>query len=156
MNKLLCIVFSMLLAGCATETIYRDKNVPVYEVPRPPTIERPELPIHSLNPSLVISPEYVGEIAQAYVVSIRLLMNWGEANSKIVEAYRKMSEKDFRVAPVTFSSSAQPAPPSNEPTYERSENDYGTIKTFADQEFGNIVNKYKEQEQEILKDYNET
>lgn len=159
MNKVIfALSLVLLLTACGKEIVYRDKNVPVYMVPKPPTIERPELPIHQLDIDWN-SPEELsanmGEIAQAYVISIRLLINWGEANEEIVLAYKEMSERDFSVEPITFSMAAPGASESDVANVALdSENDYGTIDRFARKKFREIENKYHEENELILQGYN--
>jgi hypothetical protein len=154
----LLVIISILLVGCGKETVYRDKKVPVYMVPAPPTIEQPELPIHSLDfdwssPENII--ENMGKIVQAYVISIRLLINWGEANNEIVEAYRDMSERDFSVDPITFAMAGPNATTSDIEELEiDSESDYGTIDRFARRKFNEIEDKYHQENQLILQSYN--
>jgi hypothetical protein len=148
-----------MLTACATPDVeYREKKVPIYMVPKPPTIERPTLPIHELeidwnSPEKVV--EKFGDIAQAYVITVRLLMNWGETQNDIVKAYEAMSERDFSVDPVTFSMAGPNTSESDINDLELdSESDYGTIDRFARQKFKEIEDKYHRENEMILQSYN--
>ena len=168
----------MFLVACGTRTVYEEKKVPIYMVPEPPTISRPELPIHDLEISVTdftseaVASEKIGEISQAYVISVRLLLNWGQALEKIVETYRKMSKEDFSVDPVVFSTAAirsaadaQAAIPGVFASGEASEDaesiepnrsDFATLKVFANQQFNDIINKYEEDKRKIIEEADET
>lgn len=145
---------SLFVGGCARETVYEEKKVPIYMVPEPPKIEQPDLPIHNLNidwnsPEEIITD--LGEIAQAYVISVRLLINWGEANNALVEAYRKMSERDFSVEPTEPLRLASGTESSAVTELEMdTESDYGTIQQFANRKFKEIEDKYHRDNVQIM------
>lgn len=177
MTKIITILLcSVLLTACGIfEKRYEEVKVPVYMVPEPPTIERPELPIHNINIRIsdITSSEsnknMIGELVQAYVISIRLLMNWGEANAKIVNTYRQMSKEDFTVDPVAFTSSVSrsiaddrgevallsSSMTSGRPVLDVDRSDFGTLKVYANQQFNSIIDKYEEDMQRILDESNE-
>lgn len=164
MSKTLLIIFVSLfvLVGCGTRTVYEEKKVPIYMVPAPPTIPRPDLPIHDVLDEVtlvsatgIVSEKDFGRVARAYVVSLRLAMNWGTALDQIVETYRKMSERDFSVKPISFSTSRVAASPmAEDESIEMNQSDFGTIKMYADREFSEIINKYHQDEQTIREEYN--
>lgn len=160
MKHLLTILVITMLTACATtpDVEYREKKVPIYMVPEPPTIERPELPIHNLDFNWN-SPEEiadnVGAVAQAYVISVRLLINWGEANEEVVLAYKDMSERDFSVDPISFAMAGPEASEEDVSELEmNSESDYGTIDRYARQKFKEIEDKYHSENEMILRSYN--
>lgn len=164
---MLIILSGILLVACGTREVKPPEkvNVPVYMVPAPPKIERPELPIHSILSqenfvSNTVSGKNTGELAKAYVVSLRLAMNWGLALERIVYAYEKMSKRDFSLTPLEFEggrvlAEAPMAFGASLPV--ESENDFGPVKLFADEEFSRIIDKYEYNKELILEDYyNET
>jgi len=155
MNKIL-IALSLLIfvSGCGTREVIKEveKKVPIYMVPEPPSLERPELPIHS------DIGQDAGKLAKAYVVSLRLVMNWGTAMNQIVYAYEKMAERDFSLTPMTFADGSTLA--AEQPNrilpedIERNDGDFATLKIFADEEFNRIINKYEYNKNLILEEYN--
>lgn len=165
MNKIIFILsLLMLVTACGTRDVIKEveKKVPVYMVPEPPTIERPELPIHSVLEEVdivsgVTEGEDAGKIAKAYVVSLRLAMNWGSAMDRIIYAYKKMSERDFSLTPLKFSDGRElAAEPSRvmPDDVEKSDSDFATLKNFADTEFDRIIDKYEYDKELILEEYN--
>lgn len=69
---------------------YRDVPVPVYQVPAPPSIERPHLPIHDLTAS---DRDNLDRIVRAYVVSVKLLLVYSVALDQVVETYRELARR---------------------------------------------------------------
>lgn len=84
------LLISIFLVGCATKTEYVRYPIPVPQVPAPPTLERPSLPIHNLTMSDLQNPELV---LQSYVISVRLLINYSEANEAILRTYTRLAER---------------------------------------------------------------
>jgi len=171
MKKMIVLVLVLIMTGCGTQVEYRDKNVPVYMVPSPPSISRPDLPIHDIDINVTDvanqnnAAELIGKLVQAYVISIRLLLNYSTALDQIVGTYRRMSERDFSVDPIAFSNATSrrlaedtvprafgTSTPSEtaDSAIEASPSDYGTLKVFADQQFNDIINKYEEEKENIL------
>jgi len=165
MKHIILFLFVILaISGCKTrETIKEvEKKVPVYMTPEPPTIERPELPIHSVLDEVeivsgIVEGKDIGKLAKAYVVSLRLAMNWGTAMEDIVNAYKKMSERDFSLSPLELNDGRRlAADPMSAipPDVEKTDSDFGTFKNFADKEFEIIIDKYEYNKDLILEDYN--
>jgi hypothetical protein len=98
MEKLTLIVLtSLMLTGCGvfkTRIVTDTKEVliPVVSCPKPPDVERPELPIHTITPELKASD---GEVVKHYKATVLSLMDYSEDLEKIVDHYtgvNKMTE----------------------------------------------------------------
>jgi len=159
------LVFVISLLGCSIlepRVEYRDKLVPVYTVPEPPKIERPELPIHGPrygNLLFLSNPDNIGQIAQDYAVSLRLALNYSTAQEEIIETYRRLSQQDFseRLFPIRsignvqlFSGAMSNDSKEAEVIYSQAQ-----FETYARFSFEDIVDKYEERKKEILKDETE-
>jgi len=168
MAKLLSIIFLVaVLAGCSflePRVEYRDKLIPVYTVPAPPEIERPELPIHSpryQNPAFLSNPNNIGQVVQDYTVSLRLVLNYSLAQEEIIETYRRLSQQDFANQPLIRSLSNTQGEdgvpelfsgtgfdnPRDAAIYSQAE-----FETYARLAFEDVVDKYEERKEEILND----
>lgn len=87
---------TLILAGCATEPEikYIDRPVRVEimvpaDIPEPPVINRPFLPIELLKPENITDPD---KVARYYVKSIRLLETYSAQLQCALDAYRTESE----------------------------------------------------------------
>lgn len=160
MSKAILLVLSIfLLVGCGKETIrYERYPVPVYQVPAPPELERPELPIHGLPGSTITD---TGKLIQAYVVSVRLLLNYAEAKEAIVTTYKKLSEEsnledDF---PTRALAATGPDERREEQLSEEDEviimSNNARMYDEAQSEFNKIEEEYKNKEDEIWEEFNE-
>lgn len=170
MNKLLAaFVLIISITGCSflePRVEYRDKYIPIYTVPAPPTLERPELPIHApryQNPTFLSNPNNIGQIVQDYTISLRLTLNYSVAQEEIVNTYRRLSERDFANDPIlrSMGNSTEDSPP-----VLFSGNGFDTpevaafvnqieFETYARLAFEDVVDKYEERKEEILNDETE-
>lgn len=86
MNKLFfVIIFAIILSGCSTfpQVDTQKVEMPVFqEVPSPPKLNDPELPIHTLNEN---STEK--EIAEAYVITVKILQKELEYRTFLLKSY---------------------------------------------------------------------
>lgn len=73
----------LLLTGCATRVEYR-----VTEVPEPPVISRPDLPVLSITKEM--DP---GTVIQLHRETIKRLQAWGQELENALNAYRKGSSR---------------------------------------------------------------
>lgn len=162
MNKIIVAsIIAIFLAGCSlleTRVEYRDKYIPIYTVPAPPEITMPELPIHNPRFSSVAflnAQDNIGEIAQAYVVSMKLLLNYATAQEEILNTYRELSQRDFANEPILRSMEIGE---DMKPVAFGSSRDSGgsesqiALEVYARREFASIVNKYESNKEEILRD----
>jgi hypothetical protein len=165
MAKLILMISLVVsLSGCSflePRIEYRDKLVPVYTVPAPPEIERPELPIHSpryQDIAFLSNPNNIGQIVQDYTVSLRLVLNYSLAQEEIIETYRRLSRQDFANQPLLRSmsnGSGEGVPelfagtrfdnPTEAAIYSQAE-----FETYARFAFEDVVDKYEERKEEIL------
>jgi len=170
MNKIIItILVAVTLTGCGlfdTRVQYRDKIVPIYTVPAPPEIERPELPIHLpryRNPVFLANPDNIGQIAQDYTISLRLLLNYSQAQEEIIDTYRRLSQRDFANQPLLRSMAGVGDQVSTPPLFSGKgfdgvesvafSNQY-EFESYARSAFIDVLDKYEERKKEILK--NET
>lgn len=75
-NKLLIILLTLFLAGCATplpKVVYKTTYVPYYIIVKIPVIKKPKLAIYSLTKSEATNPAILGP---AYVESFREVLNY--------------------------------------------------------------------------------
>jgi len=87
---LLVLLFT---AGCSGKFV-RDTQVqyvPVLFCPDPPTVERPELPIHNMTPE---QKQNAGEIVKHYKASMRSLMGYSEDLEFIIRYYHE-ADKEY-------------------------------------------------------------
>lgn len=154
---LIAILSISLLSGCSLfQRQYRDVPVPVYQVPAPPTIEKPALPIHDLTAADVMDTQ---RVIRAYVVSTRLLINYSEALRQIVDTYAELARRteSFFIEPVfsmAFSTDRESAVEITELERLRMVAQARTIRQEANLAFSNIIVNYNERKQEILVEFN--
>lgn len=147
------IIFLVGFTSCSTRTEYRDVPVPVYSVPSPPVISRPELPIHKLTADDMLNSE---KIVRAYIVSSRLLLNYAVALEEIVATYKKLSEKSTRInQPVFASAQNDEDTPVGLTTREREiiEEVSEDTRQDAEEAFSSIKRRYEEKEADIRREY---
>lgn len=159
MIKFLVIcILSIFLVGCGfTRTQYRDVPVPVYQVPAPPSIDRPHLPIYDLTATDSNDTE---KVIKAYLTSVRLLLNYSEALSEIVNTYRNLAEEtDSSFVEPVFSMAFSIE---REDIFEVSELERlrmiaqaRQIKENADTRFNSILQDYTENNEKIWKEWEE-
>lgn len=93
MNKILItILFFITLTGCATTEKIETKEVktPIFqEVPEPPKLEQPELPIYDLNEDSTSK-----EIAEAYVITIKILQKELEYRTFLLNSYNQNNQNN--------------------------------------------------------------
>jgi len=78
------LVVAALLAGCAAPDP-RIVEIPVAaEVPEPPVIERPRLPLEDLTPDA--KPD---EVMRSYRATVEVLMQYARDLETALDAYRK-------------------------------------------------------------------
>lgn len=89
-------VIVLFMAGCSTtpEIKYVDRPIQVEimvpaEIPEPPVINRPFLPIQLLKPENITDPD---KVARYYVKSIRLLETYAAQLQCALDAYRTDTE----------------------------------------------------------------
>lgn len=154
---IISILSVTLLSGCGLfPTKYRDVPVPVYQVPAPPKIDRPSLPIHSLT---IADTMDVQKVIKAHVVSTRLLINYSEALSEIVNTYAELAARteNLLIEPVfemAFSSDRDSSVEITELERLRMVAQARSIRQDAEISFATILEKYQQGEQEILEEFN--
>lgn len=166
MNKfkvLIILLLSIALTGCglfSRQDNFRDVPIPIYQVPAPPQIDKPELPIHSLTFSDTMD---VQKVIRAYVVSTRLLLNYSEALQEIVDTYARLAQKtqDQLIEPVftmAFSVEREDSPIEiTELERLRMVAQARSTRQDAEISFSTILNKYEERKREIIEEFeNET
>lgn len=157
MKIILIIFLSVALSGCTwfTRTEYQEYPVPVYTVPAPPSIDRPELPIHELTEE---DRKDTDKVIRAYIVSIRLLLNYAVAKEKIIQKYDELSKQtefvDTRVRRFGVTADTQ-----EERRLKASEAQELSIRSMrvsetAHGEFSNIINEYNRNKERILREFN--
>jgi hypothetical protein len=89
-------VILVFMAGCSQAPVikYVDRPVQVEimvpaDIPEPPVINRPFLPIELLQPENIVDPD---KIARYYVKSVRLLETYAAQLQCALDAYRTESE----------------------------------------------------------------
>lgn len=157
-KPILIAMFSVtLMTGCGLfQRQYRDVPVPVYQVPAPPSIEKPRLPIHDLTPSDVQDTQ---RVIRAYVVSTRLLINYGEALREIVDTYAELARRteSYFIEPVftmAFSLDRETSVEITELERLRMVAQARSVQQDATLSFANIIDRYNERKQEILEEFN--
>lgn len=92
MVRALIIAAVLVLSGCMTpEVIYRDVEIPVSVPPKqPPEYDVPDIPIHHLTDEDRKNPKVV---AEAYVRSVKILMNHVMTGKGIIDTYRSKNEQ---------------------------------------------------------------
>ena len=75
------LISPVLLAGCATnpQIEYR-----VADIPEPPVINRPDLPVLAATPDMT-----PGQVIQLHRETIKVLESWGLQLEAALDAYRK-------------------------------------------------------------------
>jgi hypothetical protein len=100
MVKYIAIMFMALsLVACKdqpTRVEYKDKDVPVYITPAPPVVPRPDLAINHLTDK---QKDDTGELAKAYAVSLKQVMQYACKLENIVDTYAKLAAQS--PAPIT-------------------------------------------------------
>lgn len=104
MVKYLLMALSLsLLVGCASQTpntIYKDKDVPVYIVPSSQKIERPTLAIETLTDA---QKKDQGELTQAYAISLKQVMQYACKLENVVNKYNELAAASpLPVVPTTI------------------------------------------------------
>lgn len=151
------IMALVLTTGCFNRTQqYRDVPVPVFQVPAPPDIERPHLPIHDLTSS--DHRNDVEKVIRAYIVSVRLLLNYSEALEEIVDTYRRLAERtdSFWTEPVfsmSLAESRESSPEISELERLRMISQSNRIRRDSETSFNQILDTYKENKSRIWEDY---
>lgn len=92
---ILAAILVMGLVGCEsmgkkTHTVYVDKHVPVYIVPTPPDVKRPELETERLTAEDRADD---GKVAKAYTVALRQSLIYSSLLESIVNKYKVLAEK---------------------------------------------------------------
>jgi len=170
MYKTIALVFIslLLLTACGRETIrYESYPLPVYVVPPPPEINRPHLPIYDLS---IQDVQDTPKVLRAYVVSVRLLLNYAEAKEAIASTYKSLSERapmpDAEEAdrPIRALSARMDRTDDPETRVERSMSTEEEINILArnmsvtedlSTRFSDIEERYRRQEEEIWGNFNE-
>lgn len=161
MKYLLLILISLILAGCNPfiRTEYREYPVPVYTVPAPPSIERPQLPIHSLTSE---DREDSDKVIRAYIVSIRLLLNYSYAMEKIWDKYNRLSEEtefvDTRIRSLgvtaeTAEKSAEDGELLSASAAQELSVRSMRMQSTASSEFTSIIIEYENEKHKILEEF---
>lgn len=81
-KKIICIVWTIALVGCACDPIY--VKVPPKE---PPVIERPALATDNIKPD-----DDDGTVIQLHRITIKTLQKWGLELEAALDAYRIKKE----------------------------------------------------------------
>lgn len=82
------------LSSCAAvtpKTVYVDKDIPVYVVPKPPAIIKPVLAIDLLT---VAQQDDIGELTKAYSISLKQAMQYACQLKNVVDKYDDLSAKN--------------------------------------------------------------
>lgn len=83
----------LLSTGCG-KLFVKDTQVqyvPILYCPEPPTVERPELPIHNMTPE---QKQDAGEIVKHYKASMRSCMGYAEDLELIIRYYNE-ADKEY-------------------------------------------------------------
>lgn len=157
-KSIILICLALFLTGCnflPTRTVYEEYPVPVYKVPAPPEIDRPYLPIYDLAP---MDKENTDKVIRAYIISVRLLLNYATAQEEILETYKRLSESTTSENRRVLSLS-RAAPNTNRPLSKLEAEKL--ISTAEKQEeeavksFNTIVDNYQRNKQDIWREFNE-
>lgn len=155
MSKFLSLcVLCIFLVGCPGSVEYRNVPIPVYQVPMPPALERPVLPIHNLSTE---DRNDSDKVIRAYLVSMRLLLNYAHAQTEILSTYKRMAERTESsfIEPVFTMSAAEDAEPLVMSDLEKRQliAQGRQIQEDAASQFRNIQERYKQKERDIWGEY---
>lgn len=155
MKRIFIISMILMLSACYADNVrYTPYPVPVYVVPEPPSIDRPDLPIHSLTEE---DRENTTKVMQSYVISVRLLMNYAQASDKIMKTYKELSEEeeiDFE-DPMTFTYATSQEPMTTDEEIEMFTRSMDIERKFNN-EIQEIKTNYSDKKKEIWAEYDET
>jgi hypothetical protein len=87
------VVLIIFMSGCRsvqpkTETIYKDKYIPIIIVPHPPEIKPPDYYTRSLTEE---QKDDIGEVSKAYIISSTEAINYIENLESIYETYKELA-----------------------------------------------------------------
>ena len=90
-NILVAVLATLAIAGCTkkqdVKIEYRDRFVPVYVVPAPPTVTRPELLLNEQNKETVSDEEF----ARLYSATTAHINGYVEALEQIIAKYAELA-----------------------------------------------------------------
>jgi hypothetical protein len=93
MVKYILIAFMAVgLASCMDQpvkTVYRDKNIPIYVVPKAPAVNPPVLVVNTLTDAQKNDP---GELSKAYAISLKQAMQYACQLKSIVDTYAELAQ----------------------------------------------------------------
>lgn len=87
------LIVLLFTTGCG-KMFVRDTQVqyvPILYCPDPPTVVRPELPIHNMSPEQKRVP---GEVAKHYKATVRSLLGYSEDLESIIRYYNE-ADKEY-------------------------------------------------------------
>lgn len=92
-------VMAILASGCASNPSspnveFREKEVPVFKVPVPPTVDKPVLQVESLTTEQMENPNLV---SQAYVLSLVSAELYALQLKTIVDKYKELSKNNTEI-----------------------------------------------------------
>lgn len=153
------LILCALLAGCnliPTKTVYEEYPVPVYKVPEPPSIDRPYLPIYDLSPADNNDTE---KVIRAYVISVRLLLNYAKAQEEILKTYKELSESTNKNDRVRSLSRVSMSAESNRPLSKLEMNKLISSAQIEEEKalrsFDSILENYTKNKEEIWREFDE-
>ena len=87
------LVLLAFTSGCSTFFVKGTKvqYVPILYCPDPPTVVRPELPIHKMTP---VQKQNAGEVVKHYKATVRSLMGYSEDLESIIRYYNE-ADKEY-------------------------------------------------------------
>jgi hypothetical protein len=159
MKQLSILLLVAFLSGCnllPTRTVYEEYPVPVYKVPAPPQIDRPYLPIYDLN---ALDSNNTQKVIRAYVISVRLLLNYAEAQEEILKTYERLSEstpmEQNLLLTLTSGERRERDGPLSRLEYSGLLADAELRNQEATDNFNNILDRYQKNKEEIWRNFDE-
>jgi type IV pilus biogenesis protein CpaD/CtpE len=85
-----------LLSACAVappaKIVYQEVKIPIIVVPAPPKFERPVLEIDKLSD---LQKEDEGQLAKAYVITIKQLEDYSDRQQQSIDKYDDLSKQNI-------------------------------------------------------------